>query len=171
MVSSALLVSVVEACLQTGNQVALDFLMVLRVIRIFKIFHSVKRFRLVINAILRILPSMATYSGILMVFFYSFSMIGMMLFAGKLEPKGQNCGNGLLEGSQFALDNYCKNNFNDLFSSLVTLFLLLTVNQWHVITEGYVLLTNKGTFIIHADRVFHSISTIFLASTFSVTTL
>lgn len=58
VVSSALVFSILGS-----NEVALDFLMVLRVIRIFKIFHSVNRFRVVINTILHILPSMATYLG------------------------------------------------------------------------------------------------------------
>ena len=59
---------------QSGYRDALDFLMVLRVIRIFKIFHSIPRFRIVINTILHILPSFATYGCLLLlVTFSSFS--------------------------------------------------------------------------------------------------
>ena len=155
VVGSALIITIVLAALdQTHHtsEVALDFLMVLRVIRIFKIFHTVTRFRIVINTILHILPSMATYGGVLLVFYYFFAIIGMELFANKIKyygysdtllPGQQYCGNYRLQESEFYKNHYCKNNFNDLFSSLVTLFWLMVVNQWHVITEGHVLVTSS----------------------------
>jgi two pore calcium channel protein 3 len=155
VVGSALLVTVIEAGLQQSHasEVALDFLMVLRVIRIFKIFHTVTRFRIVINTILHILPSMATYGGVLLVFYYFFAIIGMELFGGKIKYYGYNensqssvekyCGDYRLQNSEFYRDRYCSNNFNDLFTSLVTLFQLMVVNQWHVLAQGFVLVTSK----------------------------
>ena len=111
------------------------------------------RFRIVINTILHILPSMVTYGGVLLVFYYSFALIGMEAFGGKIRYFGYDesnqsisqkyCGNALLKDSQFYREHYCSNNFNDLFSALVTLFELMTVNQWHVITSGYVSVTSK----------------------------
>ena len=82
VVASALIVTIIEAALSNSHasQVALDFLLVLRVVRIFRIFHSVVRFRLVINAILHILPSMVTYMGVLFVFYYFFAIIGNVHF-------------------------------------------------------------------------------------------
>ena len=101
------------------SQVALDFLMVLRVIRIFKIFHSVTRFRIVINTILHILPSMFTYGGVLLVFYYFFALIGMEAFGGKVRYFGYDvthqstsekyCGNPRLKDSDFYRDKYCSN--------------------------------------------------------------
>ena len=147
VISSALLVTIVEAGGQStsSTEVALDFLMALRVIRVLRVFHSVARFRVVINTILHILPSMATYLAILLVFYYFFAIIGMELFGGLVSAHTEtpNCGNPSLEDSDFVRDGYCQNNFNDLFSSLVTLFELMTVNQWHVITKGFVLVTHK----------------------------
>ena len=132
---------------------ALDFLLVLRVVRIFRIFHSVVRFRLVINAILHILPSMITYMGVLFVFYYFFAILGMELFGGKIKYFGYNenlavaqkyCGNPKLQSSDFFHDHYCSNNFNDLLASFVTLFELMAVNQWHVLAKGHVLVTTKA---------------------------
>ena len=149
VITSALLVTAVEAGGQSTSttEVALDFLMALRVVRVLRVFHSVARFRVVINTILHILPSMATYLAILLVFYYFFAMIGMEIFGGliKFDPNNiNNCGSTLPQTSDFARDGYCKNNFNDLYASLVTLFELMTVNQWHVITEGFVLVTHKA---------------------------
>ena len=155
VVGSALLITIIEAIeSHDHSQVALDFLMVLRVIRIFKIFHSVVRFRIVINTILHILPSMFTYGGVLLVFYYAFAIIGMEVFGGKVSYHGYEeanqvyndkyCGNPLLKDSDFYKDHYCSNNFNDLISAFVTLFELMTVNQWHVITDGFVRVTSKS---------------------------
>ena len=34
-------------------------------------------------------------------------------------------------------------NFNNLANAFVTLFTLMVVNQWHIIANGFVLVTNK----------------------------
>ena len=51
------------------------------------------------------------------------------------------CGNIRLKDSDFHTARYCSSNFNNLVSSFVVLFQLMVVNQWHVIAEGYVLVT------------------------------
>ena len=60
------------------------------------------------------------------------------------RPEELYCGNPLLKPSEFYRDHYCSNNFNDVIKSFVTLFELMVVNQWHVITEGHVLVTSKA---------------------------
>lgn len=70
-------------------------------------------------------------------------MVGMELFKGKVQyfssdstnPVHQFCGNALLNGSAFARNNYCKNNFNDVVSSFILLLELTVVNQWHDILK------------------------------------
>ena len=110
-----------------------------RVIRIFKIFHSISRFRTVLNTLSNILPSLSTYGGIFFILYYFFAVLGMELFQGKvLDNPGQEweyCGNSALRGSEFARSGYCPNNFNDVASSFVVLFTLMVVNQWHIITD------------------------------------
>ena len=64
---------------------SLDLLLVMRVIRIFKIFHSIPRFRIVIDTILHILPSMGIYGAILLLFYYSFAIVGMEIFGGRFK--------------------------------------------------------------------------------------
>lgn len=71
--------------------------------------------------------------------YYIFAMIGMELFKGKVtfyrpnssDPAKAYCGNPLLNGTDFAKLNYCRNNFNDVASSFVLLVELTVVNQWH----------------------------------------
>ena len=58
----------------------LDFILILRVTRIFKVFHAIPRFRTVLNTLVDILPSLLTYGSILFVVYYFFAIIGMELF-------------------------------------------------------------------------------------------
>ena len=71
--------------------------------------------------------------------YYAFAIIGMEVFHGKIHfldpgsgsPDALVCGNPALKDSAFAQGRYCKNNFNDLASSLILLTELTVVNQWH----------------------------------------
>merc|ERR1712113_571424 len=49
--------------------------------------------------------------------------------------------NPALKGSDFANSNYWALNFNDFLSGLVTLFVLMVVNNWMIIADGVL----KGT--------------------------
>ena len=79
--------------------------MVLRVCRIFKIFHAIHRFRIVINTIIHILPSFATYGCLLGIVFYFFAVIGMESFGGKFKFDSNNtfCGNPKLNVSSLCV--------------------------------------------------------------------
>ena len=58
----------------------------------------------------------------------------MELFSGLLSDDGssvQFCGNSKLNGTEFWMEKDCKNNFNDLIRSIIVMFELTVVNQWH----------------------------------------
>ncbi len=82
VVGSAISVSLLWAIIGSDalSREVLDFIMILRVIRIFKVFHGVPRFKTVLNTIVDILPSVVTYGSILFIVFYFFATIGMELF-------------------------------------------------------------------------------------------
>lgn len=71
--------------------------------------------------------------------YYIFAMVGMELFKDKVhfyssdstDKQKEYCGNPLLNGTAFAKNSYCKNNFNDVVSSFILLLELTVVNQWH----------------------------------------
>lgn len=128
----------------------LDYLLVLRVLRLFKIFGSIKRFKVILQTIINIGPSIITYGGVILVFYYIFAIIGMEIFQNLIhyydyykEDSPPFCGNSALNGTQFYKFHYCNNNFNDLLRSLVVLVELTVVNQWHVLASGFVAVTSK----------------------------
>ncbi|XP_076314233.1 uncharacterized protein LOC143226748 [Tachypleus tridentatus] len=86
------------------------------------------------------------------VVFYMFAVIGMEIFKEKiqyfgydstLDPSLLYCGNPKLNNTSFYTSHYCSNNFNNIMNSMVVLFELMVVNQWHVLTSGFVLVTGK----------------------------
>jgi len=117
--------------------------LVARVLRLAKLMSTFDRFKILLSTIANLGPSMATFGGVLFVAYYIYAIIGMELFADLIKSSGSDCGNPLLNKSTFAESSYCMINFNDVSSSFVLLFELMVVNQWHIITEGYVLVTSK----------------------------
>ena len=55
-------------------------------------------------------------------------------------PIKKDCfrGNPLLNGTDYASESYYALNFNDMGSSLLTVFNLLFVNDWYVTVAGFV---------------------------------
>jgi len=93
------------------------------------------------------------------VLYYIYAIMGMELFGNLIKMEGsfpstgdnttdggnftEFCGNIKLKDSDFYADRYCNNNFNNILRSFKVLFDLMVVNQWHIITQGYVRVTNK----------------------------
>uniref|UniRef100_A0A9J8BX24 Two pore segment channel 3 n=1 Tax=Cyprinus carpio carpio TaxID=630221 RepID=A0A9J8BX24_CYPCA len=128
----------------TGRQI-LDIVFILRVLRLIRLVDTIKRFRAIINTLIKIGPTILTFGQLIVVVYYIFAMVGMELFKGKVQffepnstsPDQEYCGNPLLKGTTFAKLNYCKNNFNNVVSSFIVLLELTVVNQWHDILYKY----------------------------------
>jgi two pore calcium channel protein 3 len=159
--------------------VILDILLILRVMRIVKILHSVNYFKSILNTILHILPSLLTYAAVLFVFIYMFAMVGMEVFKNRIKFYGADtyddttadgrkyCGlSEEFKDTSFYKFKYCANNFNDFGSAIIVLLELLVVNQWHILTEGFVFATGtKATRIYFI--AFHMISVLNIMNIFT----
>ncbi|XP_013399007.1 two pore calcium channel protein 1 isoform X4 [Lingula anatina] len=145
VVGAALVARLTNVILQTvgdtgDSQKALEFILILRILRLMKVMEGIERFRVVIITVMNIGPSILTYGGIMFIFYYFFAIIGVELFEGKVsfhgynnitDPSQQFCGNPLLNGTDFYILQYCKNNFNDIVHAMIIMFELTVVNQWH----------------------------------------
>uniref|UniRef100_A0A8B9C4P4 BUB1 mitotic checkpoint serine/threonine kinase n=1 Tax=Anser brachyrhynchus TaxID=132585 RepID=A0A8B9C4P4_9AVES len=127
-----------------NSQQILDIVFILRVLRLIRIVDSIQRFRVIMNTLINIVPTMLTFGGLTLVVYCIFAIIGMELFHGKIQffpvnsnaPYALECGNPALKDSLFARGKYCKNNFNNFASSFIVLMELTVVNQWHDILCG-----------------------------------
>ncbi|XP_074647512.1 uncharacterized protein LOC141903307 [Tubulanus polymorphus] len=153
VIGAAIIATSIEAMDDKAGieRITLDILLVLRVLRLLKIMQGIERFRVILLTIINIGPSILTYGVVLFIFYYIYAIIGMELYGGLIKYNEYNgnvseehsfCGNTALNNSDYYKFHYCGNNFNNILHSLIVLFELMYVNQWHVITQGFVLVTN-----------------------------
>ena len=114
-----------------------QYILLLRLTRTLRLVVVVRRFNEIFGIFLDLLPAFSTLFGMMWTVFSIYASVGMVLFGGKITTNST-----ALIGSDFAKEHYYSNNFNDFASSLVTLFELLVVNNWHVLMEGFVLVTS-----------------------------
>ncbi|XP_053316776.1 two pore channel protein 1-like [Spea bombifrons] len=144
--------AVLKSSSQYNSQQVLDIVFILRVLRLIRIIDSIQRFRVIVNTLINIVPTMLTFGGLILVIYYVFAIIGMEIFSGKIQffpenstdPLAQDCGAAALRGSAFAKGRYCRNNFNDIASTFIVLVELTVVNQWHVLATGFSLVTHPA---------------------------
>ncbi|KAJ8366124.1 hypothetical protein SKAU_G00149550 [Synaphobranchus kaupii] len=148
IIVSALIATIINSALKStggySSRQVLDIVFILRILRLIRVVDSIKRFRTIINTLIKIGPTILTFGQLILVVYYIFAMVGMELFKGKVrffengstDPAHDYCGNPLLKGSEFARLNYCRNNFNDIISSFILLLELTVVNQWHDILSA-----------------------------------
>ncbi|XP_062845823.1 two pore segment channel 3 [Trichomycterus rosablanca] len=176
IVVSALLATIINAALKssggyTSRQI-LDIVFILRVLRLIRVVDTIQRFRAIINTLIKIGAPILTFGQLILVVYYIFAMVGMELFKGKVQffgadstdPAREYCGNLRLNGSAFARNNYCKNNFNDVVSSFILLLELTVVNQWHVLTGGFTAVTHGSARIFFI--LFHIVVVIIIINIF-----
>ncbi|XP_059975640.1 two pore channel protein 1 isoform X2 [Mesoplodon densirostris] len=122
------------------------FIVVLRPLQLLRLFKLKKRYRNVLDTMFELLPRMASLGLTLLIFYYSFAIVGMEFFCGTLYP---NCCNTSTVADAYrwlrhTVDNrtvveegyYYLNNFDNILNSFVTLFELTVVNNWYIIMEG-----------------------------------
>ncbi|XP_028316526.1 two pore segment channel 3 isoform X1 [Gouania willdenowi] len=155
----------------TSRQI-LDIIFILRVLRLIRVVDSIKRFRTIINTLIRIGPAILTFGQLILVIYYIFAIVGMELFKDKVkffeadssDPEKSFCGNPQLKGTSFAHLNYCKNNFNSIVSSFILLVELTVVNQWHVLSSGFATVTHTSARIFFV--LFHIVVVIIIINIF-----
>uniref|UniRef100_UPI00398EBC99 two pore segment channel 3 n=1 Tax=Pristiophorus japonicus TaxID=55135 RepID=UPI00398EBC99 len=176
IIVAALLGTIVNTTLKSSggysSQQILDIVFILRVLRLIRIIDSFQRFRVLLNTLVNLIPTMLTYAGLVVVVYYIFAIVGMEAFKGRIrfyganssDPAAKYCGNIALKGSQFAALRYCKNNFNNLVSAFILLIELTVVNQWHVLATGFVKVTHLTARIFFV--IFHIVVVIILINIF-----
>uniref|UniRef100_A0A8D1HEG4 Ion transport domain-containing protein n=1 Tax=Sus scrofa TaxID=9823 RepID=A0A8D1HEG4_PIG len=154
-----------------SSQQILDIVLILRILRLLRVIISIQRFRVIVITLINIGPTMLTFGGLVLVVYYVFAIIGMEVFQGRVHfdpssasPDALACGNPALKDSAFAQGRYCRNNFNDLASSLVLLVELTVVNQWHIIANGFALVTHQAAKLYFI--VFHVVVVILIVNIF-----
>ncbi|XP_060894060.1 two pore channel protein 1 isoform X2 [Labrus mixtus] len=128
------------------------FIVVLRPFQLLRLFKIKQRYCNVLDTMFELFPRMASLGLTLIIFYYSFAIVGMEFFADVIYP---NCCNTSTVADSYRLINvtygnktvleegyYYLNNFNNILSSFVTLFELTVVNNWYITMEGVTSMTS-----------------------------
>ncbi|XP_038058978.1 two pore calcium channel protein 1-like [Patiria miniata] len=112
------------------------YFVILRPIRLLRLFKIKKRYRDVFGTFYVLLGRMLSVGIVIIVMYYFYAIIGMELFT---DVKLKNCCKNTTYESFFSEDGrffFYLNNFENILFSYVTLFELTVVNNWHVIMFG-----------------------------------
>ncbi|MXQ86034.1 hypothetical protein E5288_WYG010201 [Bos mutus] len=105
----------------TSKPVWLQLLRICRVLRSLKLFARFHQVRVIILALVRALKSMTFLLMLLLIFFYIFAVAGVYFFENYTRSTRQD-----LEYHEF---------FSDLLNSIVTVFILFTLDHWYALLQ------------------------------------
>ena len=107
---------------------------VLVIFRMFRMLAKIPTFAIVFKSLIHILILFVPLMLLGYLFYYEFAVIGMAIFRGvnlNDTMAARDCGS-------YENLNYHPYNFEDFGSSLVVLWNLMIVNNWHIIVDAYV---------------------------------
>uniref|UniRef100_A0AAY4EDD2 Ion transport domain-containing protein n=1 Tax=Denticeps clupeoides TaxID=299321 RepID=A0AAY4EDD2_9TELE len=124
------------------------------IFRCLRIISDIKLMALVASTLVDIVKNLRAFAGILLVVYYVFAILGMWLFQGAIIPphhsssivKSVIINKSLVCGSYEQLE-YWPNNFDDFASSLVLLYDIMLVNNWHVFIDVYSRFTTEWSIL------------------------
>ncbi|XP_006831945.1 PREDICTED: cation channel sperm-associated protein 2 [Chrysochloris asiatica] len=105
----------------TSQSVWLQLLRICRVLRSLKLFARFPQIRVIILALVRALKTMTFLLMLLLIFFYIFAVAGVYFFEGYTHSTRQD-----LQYQMF---------FSDVLNSLVTVFILFTLDHWYALLQ------------------------------------
>jgi hypothetical protein len=105
----------------------LELIIFVRSLKLLTLLYEIKVMRIIIETIRNMLVPLLYLMGVLLIIYYIFAMIGIAFFGGQIRKNLPT-----LLNDQEIPDDYHLLNFNDLLSSIVTLFTLMVVNEWMI---------------------------------------
>ena len=107
--------------------------MFVRLCKLLTLLYEVKVMRIIFETMKNLLGPLNNLLAVMITIMYVFTELGMALFGGQVTKTSPN----IVHDSSIP-DNYYLVNFNDLISGMVTLFILIVVNNWYVIVAMFV---------------------------------
>jgi len=150
LVTSSSLVSIILVFSSYDLEEHMSTLVVLRLVRVLRLFRMKKRFRDVFGTAVILFPHLVSTVIVILLLYYFFAIIGLELFS---SYNLLNCCKGTPIESFYSHHPdphavihgfYFMNNFNSLPEAGITLFELTVVNNWSIIMEAYATVTESG---------------------------
>ncbi|KAH7861661.1 hypothetical protein Vadar_029050 [Vaccinium darrowii] len=115
------------------------YLLLARMLRLFRLLMHVQRYRAFLATFLSLVPSLMPYLGTIFCVMCIYCSLGVQIFGGLVYA-----GNPKLDGTDLDENDYLLFNFNDYPNGMVTLFNLLVMNNWEIWMQSYIDLTGTS---------------------------
>ena len=104
------------------------------IIRMLRIIPHIPALRRITMTIFHLFKNLRAYLGLMACVYYFFAILGMMTFESvtfyPTDHDASVCGT-------YQQSQYYANNFKDFFASLVVLYDVMVVNNWHILLTAY----------------------------------
>eukprot|EP00457_Paulinella_chromatophora_P004142 gb/GEZN01004152.1/.p1 GENE.gb/GEZN01004152.1/~~gb/GEZN01004152.1/.p1 ORF type:complete len:538 (-),score=35.67 gb/GEZN01004152.1/:402-1853(-) len=117
---------------------ALQYLLLARCLLLLRVFSNVRTTRVMMAALMKLLPKFLSAFSTLLAVFTFFGLLGVQIFGGKIAV-----GSPELAKSLYGQGNYYAISMNDFSAAFVTLFAVMVVNNWFVVVSGYAAVTSN----------------------------
>lgn len=141
-ISALCAMEIAVCCFHSPPDYLLRTVLALHISRGLFLTQHIQPLRYLAALVAHLVPVYHQLGFLLFLVYYVFATIGVQIFGGQIYE-----GNPKLDGSAFAEGAYWSLNFNDFPSGLVTLFCLMVVNNWFVVADGFLRVTNKSASI------------------------
>ncbi|GMH61127.1 hypothetical protein TrRE_jg1776, partial [Triparma retinervis] len=131
------------------TSVPLRMAKVLRTIRLIRVVSRVKKFRMIISTSTKFFPSVPRFLLLLTAILYVYTVVGIEAFGMSRQEAWENATEGTSysemiyekpkngDDAEYAEMSYSKSvNFQNPQNTLITLFSLMMVNNWHIIHDA-----------------------------------
>ena len=109
-----------------------EAIILVRLLKLATMLNEMPQLRSILKTIENLLRPLIGLLTVELILIYAFSVIGMYCFGGKVSPD-----NPFIKNNQGIPPNYYLLNFNDYFSAWITLYSVLVVNNWQLISLMY----------------------------------
>jgi len=110
-----------------------------RVARLLRLLSGFEQYRTLAGTYFSLLPVLIQLGGVFIVIYYSFGLVGVASFGGKMSLNST-----ALNNTTYHNNNYYVLNFNDFVSAIITLFALMVTSNWNYVMEAYVIVSGQG---------------------------
>ena len=119
--------------------VLLEITIIARLLRLLSQLQEIRTWNVILNTISALLKPFYTLLLVQFTLFYFFALIGLRTFGGQAGPNTP-----AIVYDTSTPDFYYLMNFNDFGSAMVTLFVLMVVNNWFLISNMFANITNDA---------------------------
>ncbi|OQR95878.1 Cullin-associated NEDD8-dissociated protein, partial [Thraustotheca clavata] len=116
----------------------IKILLIARCLRLFRLIINIKGYRVICTTWLRLLHFGQHLLLLLFCVMYIYALLGNQLFGGLISPGRMHTE---FPENAYTINDYMANNFNDMPGAMVLLFELILVNNWFVMADAHVAVT------------------------------